>query len=94
MSTDFYSLKICLLVSHQKITWVAQFVEIVRPWADHPPCQPTIAAQLLLGGGKIEPYTIIIMVNPQVSPKVTKCTVKVSIDPHFVPAWQLRTKNS
>jgi hypothetical protein len=54
MSTDFYSLK---------ITWVAQFVEIVRTRADHPPCQPTIAAQLLLDGGKIEPYSIIIMGN-------------------------------
>jgi hypothetical protein len=59
MSTDFYSLKIC--VTSQTITWVAQFVEIVRTWADHPPCQPTIAGQLLLDGGKIEPYTIIIM---------------------------------
>jgi hypothetical protein len=27
----------------------------------HMPCQPTIAAQLLGNGGKIEPYTIIIM---------------------------------
>jgi hypothetical protein len=27
----------------------------------HLPCQPTIAAQLLENGGKIEPYTIIIM---------------------------------
>jgi hypothetical protein len=24
----------------------------------NPPCQPTIATQLLLDGGKIEPYTI------------------------------------
>jgi hypothetical protein len=37
---------------------IAQFVVIVRMLADHPPCQPTIAAQLLLDGGKIEPYTI------------------------------------
>jgi hypothetical protein len=28
-----------------------------------PPLQPTTAAQLLLNGGKIEPYTIIIMVD-------------------------------
>jgi hypothetical protein len=47
-----------------QITWVAQFIEIVRTRADHPPCQPTIATQLLLDGGKIEPYTIIIMIPP------------------------------
>jgi hypothetical protein len=39
----------------------AEFVEIVRTRADHPPWQPTIAAQLLLDGGKIEPYTKRIM---------------------------------
>jgi hypothetical protein len=30
-------------------------------WGNHLPCQPTIAAQLLGNGGKIEPYTITIM---------------------------------
>jgi hypothetical protein len=39
----------------------AEFVEIVCTRADHSPCQPTIAAQLLLDGGKIDPYTIRIM---------------------------------
>jgi hypothetical protein len=29
---------------------------------DHLPCQPTTAAELLLDGCKIEPYTIVIMV--------------------------------
>jgi hypothetical protein len=48
-------------VTSKKITWVALFVEIVRTRADHLPCQPTITAQLFLDGGKIEPYTIIIM---------------------------------
>jgi hypothetical protein len=31
---------------------------------DHLPCQPTKAAELLLDGCKIEPYTIIIMNGP------------------------------
>jgi hypothetical protein len=50
MSTDFYSLKICLVVWHPKKSHgrVAQFVEIVSMREDHQPCQPTIAAQLLL----------------------------------------------
>jgi hypothetical protein len=30
-------------------------------WCNHLPCQPMIEAQLLGNGGKIEPYTIIIM---------------------------------
>jgi hypothetical protein len=34
---------------------------ISKKWGNHVPCQPTIAAQLLGNGGKIEPYTIIIM---------------------------------
>jgi hypothetical protein len=46
---------------HMIIIVYIWFVEIVRTQADHPPCQPTIAAQLLLDGCKIEPYTIIIM---------------------------------
>jgi hypothetical protein len=36
----------------------AEFVEITRTRPDHLPCQPTIAAELLLDGCKIEPYTI------------------------------------
>jgi hypothetical protein len=39
----------------------AEFVEITRTRPDHLPCQPTKAAELLLDGCKIEPYTIIIM---------------------------------
>jgi hypothetical protein len=39
----------------------AEFVEITRTRADHLPWQLTIAAELLLDGCKIEPYTIIIM---------------------------------
>jgi hypothetical protein len=62
MSTDFYSLKICLLVTSKK-NHMCQFLEIVRTRVDHPACQLTIAAQLLLDPGKIEPYTIIIMVR-------------------------------
>jgi hypothetical protein len=34
---------------------------ISEKWGNHLPCQPSIAAQLLVNGGKIEPYTIIIM---------------------------------
>jgi hypothetical protein len=40
----------------------AEFVEITRTRPDHLPCQPIKAAELLLDGCKIEPYTIIIMV--------------------------------
>jgi hypothetical protein len=50
-----------LFANIQKNHMDSQFVEIVHTRADHPPCQPTIAAQLLLDGGKIEPYTIIII---------------------------------
>jgi hypothetical protein len=39
----------------------AEFIEITHTRADHLPWQPTIAAELLLDGCKIEPYTIIIM---------------------------------
>jgi hypothetical protein len=39
----------------------AEFVEITRTRPDHLPCQPTLAAELLLDGCKIEPYTIVIM---------------------------------
>jgi hypothetical protein len=42
----------------------AEFVEITRTRPDHLPCQPTPAAELLLDGCKIEPYTIIIMGLP------------------------------
>jgi hypothetical protein len=51
----------------------------VRTWADHAPCQPTIAAQLLLDGGKIEPYTIIIMVSVHL-----QCFVKFHEALHIV----------
>jgi hypothetical protein len=40
--------------------------------ADYPRCQPTIAAHLLLDGGKIEPYTMIIM--------ITELVVKKKVD--------------
>jgi hypothetical protein len=36
---------------------------ISEKWGNYLPCQPTIAARLLWNGGKIEPYTIIIMVS-------------------------------
>jgi hypothetical protein len=39
----------------------AEFVEITHTRPGHLPCQPTKAAELLLDGCKIEPYTTIIM---------------------------------
>jgi hypothetical protein len=35
------------------VTAATEFVEIVRTWADHQPCPPTIAAQLLLDGAAL-----------------------------------------
>jgi hypothetical protein len=40
------------------------FVEIAHTWANHPPSQPMIAAQLLGQPAMIEPYTILIMELP------------------------------
>jgi hypothetical protein len=66
-------------VTSKKIKWVAQFIEIVRTRADHPPCQPTIAAQLLLDSGNIEPYTIIIMPLFRAVPPMTTTPVPVGV---------------
>jgi hypothetical protein len=42
--------------------YTRHLVEILHTWANHPPSQPMIAAQLLGQPAKSEPYTIIIMI--------------------------------
>jgi hypothetical protein len=68
MSMQFYSILISLFWQLTgRAHWAWKGVRVVGgstisdKWGNHLPCQPTIAAQLLGNGGKIEPYTIIIM---------------------------------
>jgi hypothetical protein len=48
-------------VKEWRVAWVGGGSTISEKWGTHLSCQSTIAAQLLENGGKIEPYTIIIM---------------------------------
>jgi hypothetical protein len=72
MSMQFYSILIYLLTQLQgepierEKEWgrLGGGSTISEKWGNHIPCQPTIAAQLLGNGGKIEPYTILIMDQP------------------------------
>jgi hypothetical protein len=84
----FTPLKFVFFCNIQKIKWVAQFVEIVRTRADHPPCQPTISDQLLLDGGKIEPFTIIIMAKTLVAANVFTKTINTRLPVSNPIMWQ------